>query len=203
MILFSAGNALWAFEQPDRGASGPELLAFYGDLSGRIEVGGLLSLASIAMFVVFASAFRAVLVELEGDELFANIAFGGALLGLAAGVGAESINMAAALRAQDGELTEALAMALFDISYVLGTNAAGIGLGLLTFVTGAAALRSGVLLPRWLAVAALGVGVASLTPFWHDALDQYGTGPSFLILLAVGVLLLRGGGRAAAPRAGS
>lgn len=185
-ILFAAANALWGLEQPDQGAAGPELLDFYGDLAGRIVAGALLSLISIAMFVVFASALRSVLIELEGDELLANIAFGGALLGLAAGVGAETINMAAALRAGDGELTESLAQALFDISYVLGYNGAGIGIGLLTLATSAAALRAGALLPRWLAVVGLALGVALLTP-----LSQYVLGPAFLLLLVLGVLLLR------------
>jgi hypothetical protein len=191
-VLFAAGNALWAFEQPSSGAPGSELLAFYVDMSERIVAGALLSLISIAMLVVFASAIRSVLIELEGDELLANIAFGGALLGVAAGVGAETINMAAALRAGDGELTEPLAQALFDISYVLGFNAAGIGIGLLTLATGAAAMRARALLPRWLAVVGLALGVALLTP-----LSQYVLGPSFLLLLIMGVLLLRG---SAVPR---
>lgn len=187
VVLFAAGNALWAFDQPDRGASAPELLGFYGDLSTRIVAGALLSLISIAIFVVFASALRSVLVELEGDELLANVAWGGALLGMAAGVGAETINMAAALRAEDGELTGALALALFDSSYVLGYNAAGIGIGLLVLATAAAALRARALLPRWLAVVGLALGVALLTP-----LSRYVLGPAFLLLLALGVLVLRG-----------
>jgi hypothetical protein len=193
-ILFVGANSLWGFEQPGRGASGPELVEFYSDLSGRIVTGAVLSLISIAMFVVFASAFRSVLVELEGDELLANIAFGGALLGLAAGVGAETINMAAALRAGDGELTESLALALFDTSYVLGYNAAGIGMGLLALATGAAALRAGALLPRWLAVVGLALGLALLTP-----LSQYVLGPGFLFLLVLGALLLRGSAVRAVP----
>jgi hypothetical protein len=186
-VLFASANALWGFEQPGPEASGPELLSFYGDLSGRIVVGALLSLISIAMFVVFASALRGVLIELEGDELLANVAFGGAILGLATGLGAETINMAAALRAGDGQLTGSLAQALFDISYVLGYNAAGIGIGLLTLSIGAAALRAKAMLPRWLAVVSLALGAALLTPLSH-----YVLGPSFLLLLILGVLLLRG-----------
>ena len=186
-VLFAGANALWAFEQPDPGASAPELLDFYRDLSGRIVAGALVSLISIATFVVFASALRSVLIGLEGDELLANIAFGGALLGLAAGIGAETINMAAALRAGDGTLTSSLALTMFDISYVLGYNAAGIGIGLLTLATAAAALRARALLPRWLAVVSMGLGVALLTP-----LSRYALGPSLLLLLALGLLLLRG-----------
>ncbi len=191
MILFAVGNALWAFEQPAPDASGAELVDFYTDLSGEIEVGGLISLTSIAAFAVFAGAFRGVLVELEGDELLANIAFGGMLLGLAAGLGAEGINMAAALRAGDGELTESLAIALFDISYFFGSSAAGIGFGLFTFATGAAALRAKALLPRWLAIVAVVLGVALVTPLTGWVLGEYAVGPTCLLLLVLGVKLLR------------
>ncbi len=186
-VVFAAANSLWAFQQPSSGASPAELLDFYGSLSGRIEAGALLSLISIAMFAVFASAFRGVLIELEGDELLANIAYAGAILGLATGLGAETINMAAASRAGDGELTGSLAETLFDVSYVLGYNAAGIGIGLLSLATGAAALRAGAILPRWLAVVSVALGLALLTP-----LSRYALGPSFLLLMALGVLLLRG-----------
>jgi hypothetical protein len=192
-LLFAGANALWGFEQPEWGAAAPELVDFYEDLSGRIVAGGLLSLVSIALFVVFASALRGLIVAIDGNELFANIAFGGSLLGLAAGIGAESINMAAAMRASDGELTEPLALALFDISYVLGYNAAGIGIGVLALAVGVVALRSGALLPRWLAVIAIVLGAGLLTP-----LSEYLLGPAFLLLLALGVLVLRGSARPAA-----
>jgi hypothetical protein len=186
-LLFAIANALWAFQQPAQGASGAELVRFYEDLSTQIVVGGLLSLVAVALFVIFASAFRGVLIELEGDELLANVVYGGALLGMAAGIGAESINMAAALRAGDGELGVPLAQALFDSSYVLGYNAAGIGLGLVAIGTGAAALRSRALLPRWIAVAVILLGIGLLTP-----LSRYVLGPAFLFPLVLGMLLLRG-----------
>jgi len=188
--VFGAANALWAFEQPDRGASAQELVDFYSDLSGRIVAGALLSLIAIALFVVFASAMRVILTELEGDELLANIAFGGAMIGLATGLGAETINMAAAMRAGDGELSGTLAQALFDTSYVLGYNAAGIGIGLFTLAIGVVALRARAILPRWLAMVSVILGIALLTP-----LSVYTLGPAFLLLLALGVLLLRGSAR--------
>jgi hypothetical protein len=77
-LLFALANALWAFQQPAQGASGAELVRFYEDLSTQIVVGGLLSLVAVALFVVFASAFRRVLIEVEGDELLANVVYGGA-----------------------------------------------------------------------------------------------------------------------------
>jgi hypothetical protein len=48
-VVFSAANAIWAFEQPAPGSSGPEPIDFYTDLSSRIVVGGLASLFSIAI----------------------------------------------------------------------------------------------------------------------------------------------------------
>ena len=189
VLLFIAGNAIWAFEQPAPDASGTELVDFYSDLSTRIEVGGLMSLTSIAIFGVFAAALRSVMAE--SDELFADLAFGGALLGLAAGLGAEGVNMAAALRAEDGQLSEDLALALFDISYVFGSSATGIGFGLFTFALGAAALRAGALLPRWLAWVAVVLGIALVTPLTGWVLGEYAVGPSFLIVLFLGVRLLR------------
>ncbi len=195
-LVFAAGNALWGFEQPDPGASTDELLDFYGDASDRIVAGALLSLLSIAGLVFFASAVRPILAELDRGEMFANVAFGGALLGAAAGLGAETINMVAALRAADGELTDSLAQAAFEISYVLGFNAAGVGLGLLSIALGAVALRTRALLPRWLAVVSLVIGVGMLTP-----LSQFLIGPSFLILLLVGVLLVLDSSPTIPPRA--
>jgi hypothetical protein len=191
-VLFSAANAIWAFEQPAPGSSAPELIDFYTDLSSRIIVGGLGSLLSLAIFVVFASALRGILAELEGDELLANAAFGGTILGLAAGLGAESVNLAAALRAGDGELTEPLALALFDISYVFGSYATGIGFGVAMLAIGAVALRSGKLLPRWLAFVAVVIGLAMVTPLAGYVLGEYTVAPCFLLLAVLGVLLLRG-----------
>jgi hypothetical protein len=197
-VLFSAANAIWAFEQPAPGSSAPELIDFYTDLSSRIVIGGLGSLLSIAIWVFFAGALRGVLAELEGDELLANAAFGGILLGLAAGFGAESVNMAAALRAGDGELTEPLALALFDISYVFGSYVTGIGFGVMLLATGAVALRSGKLLPRWLGLVALAIGLAMVTPLAGYGLGEYTIAPCFLLLAVLGVLVLRGSAVASA-----
>ncbi len=185
-ILFGAGNALWALEQPDAGAPAREIVAFYTGTSARILAGASLSLVGGALFVLFASGVRVILREYEGDDLLATTAFGGALLLVAAGLGAETINMVGALRAEDGQLTKGLGEALFQISYVLGYNAAGVGIGILVLATAAVALRARALLPRWLALVLLLVGVAFLTP-----LCRFLLGPSVLLLGAVSVGLLR------------
>lgn len=185
-LLFGVGNALWAFEQPDAGAPAGEIVAFYTDSSGRIIAGASLSLLAIAVFVVFASGLRAILRELEGDDMLAATAFGGALLMLAAGLGAETINMVGALRADDGQLTRELGQALFEISYVLGFNAAGVGAGILLVATATVALRARALMPRWLALLLFAVGLAFITP-----LSRFLLGPAVLLLAVVSVQLLR------------
>jgi hypothetical protein len=185
-IVFGAGNALWALDQPQAGASARKVVAFYTDGSDRIVAGGSLSLISIAVFVFFASGLRAILREYEGDDVLATTAFGGALLAMVAGLGAETINMVGALRAGDGQLTPELGRALFEISYVLGYNGAGVGIGILVLAACAIALRSRALLPRWLALVLLVVGVAFLTP-----LSRYLLAPAVVALAVVSVVLIR------------
>lgn len=186
VVLFGVGNALWAFEQPDAGAPAREIVAFYADTSTEIVIGGSLSLVAIALFVLFASGVRALLREHEGDDLFATAAFGGALLAMAAGLGAETINMVGAMRADGGQLTLDLGRALFEISYVLGYNGAGVGIGIFALAIAVVALRSRALLPRWLALLMLVAGLAFITP-----LSRFLLGPSILLLAVVSASLLR------------
>jgi hypothetical protein len=185
-VLFGAGNALWAFAQPDAGAPTRAIVAFYTHTSARIIVGASLSLLAGAAFVLFASGIRAILREHEGDDVLATTAFGGALLLIAAGLGAETINMVGALRAHDGRLTPALAQALFEISYVLGYNGAGVGVGILILAIAVVALRARALLPRRLALLLLPVGVAFITP-----LSRFLLAPSILLLAVGSVGLLK------------
>ena len=194
-VVFTAGNALWALEQPAPDAPAAEVVAFYTDASGRIVAGGLISLLSIAILVAFAAGLRGLLAELEDDTLLADAAFGGLLVGLAAGIGAETINMAAALRAGDDALTEDLALALFDVSYMFGSYGAGVGFGVAALALGVAALRSGALLPRWLAAVAIALGAAMVTPLSGIVIGEWTVGPSMVLFAVVGVLLLTGSRR--------
>jgi hypothetical protein len=188
VLLFGAGNAIWALGMPSAGTPVAEVVDFYEERADRIVIGGSLSLLSIAVAVVFAAAVRQVLRDAGGDDVLATTAFGGLLLGLAAGVGAESINMVAAQRAQDGELSPDLAQSLFEISQVLGSTAAAVGIGVFALATAAVALRTGVL-PRWVAVVTAVAGVVLLSP-----LAQVNVLPGallILIALLVAVPLLR------------
>jgi hypothetical protein len=105
---------------------------------------------------------------------------------VAAGLGAESLNMVGAWRADDGQLTPELGRALFEISYVLGYNGAGVGIGILLLATTAVALRAGTLMPRWLAFLLFVVGLAFITP-----LSRFLLAPSILLLAVASIQLLR------------
>ena len=95
------------------------------------------------------------------------------------------------------QLSEPLAAALFDVSYVLGSYAIGPGLGLLAGALSLAALRSPALLPRRLAVAGLVVAAALVTPLAAVTIGEYTAGPPLVIVAAVGSRLLRGAARPA------
>jgi hypothetical protein len=185
-ILFGAGSALWAFDQPSAGAPGREVVAFYADTSTGIAVGGSLSLFAVALFVFFVSGARAILREHEGEDLFATAAFGGAIVLVVAGLGAETINMVGAFRADDGQLSPQLGRALFEISYVLGYNAAGVGIGIFVLAVAAIALRSRALMPGWLALLLLVAGLAFITP-----LSRFMLGPAVFLFAVVSANLLR------------
>ena len=188
-MLFGVGSALWAPGWPAAGAPPAEIAHFYRDTSAGIVAGASLSLLAIAAFILFAAALRRVLTEAEGDDLLATTAFGGALLGGAAGLGAETINMVGALRAHDGQLSHALAQSLWEIARVLGSTAAGVGMGVFALATAAVALRTGLVLPRSLALVTLVVGVLLLTPASY--VGEVTGASLMLITLIIAVVLLR------------
>ena len=152
---------------PDRGTSADELVPYYEDRADRIVVGASLSLLAIAVFVLAAAALRRVLIEAEGDDVLATTAFGGALIGAAAGVCAEGVNMMAALRAQDGELSGELARSLFEIPQMMGSVGAAVGFGVFALAAAAVALRSGRVIPRYDAVIVAVIGLVLLSPLAH------------------------------------
>ena len=197
-LLFGVGSAIWGLDMPTGGTPAAEVAEFYSDTADRIVIGASLSLLAIAAFVLFASALRQVLVDAGGEEFLATTALGGAGLGLAAGIGAETINMMAALRARDGELSDALAQSLFETSQILGSTATGIGIGVFALATATVALRTGRVLPRWIALLTLVVGVAMLTPLNYVNVLP-GAAMVLLSLLIGGALLRRDPLPASAP----
>ena len=163
-VLFILGSGIWAVDQPTAGASAEEIVDFYSDSSTRIVIGGSLSLVAIALFTIFASGLRLILREHDVDDLFGLAAFGGLMLLIAVGVGAETINMAGAMRAADDDLSAELGRSLFEISYVLGYNGAGVGAGIALLGIAGAAWRSPGFLPGWAAPVLTVAGLLLMTP---------------------------------------
>jgi hypothetical protein len=192
VALFAVGNALWSIDIPQPGAPAQEILDFYSERSTRIVVGASMSLVAIGVFAYFGAALRSLLGRLEGDDVLGTTALAGVVLACAAGLGAETINMVGAMRAGDGDLSPELGRALFEISQVLGFEAAGVGLGVMALALSAVALRRRALVPRWLAIAFAAIGAAMLTP-----LARYAFPPGILALGVVSVLVYRNPGRPA------
>jgi hypothetical protein len=101
-------------------------------------------------------------------------------------IGAETINMVGAMRADAGQLTPELGRTLFEVSYVLGYNGAGVGIGIFVLAIATVALRSRTLLPRWLWLLLFVLGAAFITP-----LSRFLIGPSILLLAVVSAGVLR------------
>ena len=186
--LFATGNAIWALGFPPGGTPVAEIVAFYEERAERIIVGASFSLLAIGAFVVFAAAVRRVLIDAGAEEWLATAGFGGAVLGMAAGMGAESINMIGGLRASENTLTPELAHAVYEIPQVLGSFAAALGLGVFALTSGLAALRSGAL-PRQVSLIVLGSGVLLLTPLSY--LNVIAGGLMIAVSLLIAVPLLR------------
>jgi hypothetical protein len=188
-VLFGTGSAIWGLDMPEDGTAVLDVIEFYRDTADRIVIGATLSLLAIAAFLWFAAALRRVLADAEGSDVLATTAFAGALLSMAAGIGAETINMAAALRAQDDELSDELARSLFETSQVLGSVATGVGLGVFALATAAVALHSGRVLPRVIAIAFGVLGVVLLSPLAH--VNWLPGAALVVITLVTGILMLR------------
>jgi len=185
--LFAIGNAIWAIGMPSAGARVSEILAFYQQRSTRIVVGGSLSLLALVLFLWFAAAVRQVLKARGSADFLTTVAFGGAVLTTTLGCAAESLNMAAAFRAGDEQLSADLAQVLFEVTQDFGSVQSGHGLALFAAGVAAASLRSGAL-ARWRCYLLLAAAIILLTP-----LGRLNVVPGILLILvaltvAVGVL---------------
>ena len=186
VVLFGAGSAIWGLEQPPRDAGTEEIVSFYEGTSIEILIGGTMSIIAVLFFVWFGAVLRERLVAAEGSERtgLPLVAFAGTVITAAVGLGAETINMAGALSAEDGQLTADTAQIYFDVSYALGAPSAGVGIAMVAVPTAVIALRTARPLRPWAAWTALLVGLAALTPAMLT--------PAFALLTLLGLLLLAG-----------
>ena len=180
-LVFGAGNAIWAFEQPPRDADAERLLSFYEGASTQIMIGGTISAASLFFLVWFGAVLYQWLSasDVARGSGLVPMAFGGAVLIAAVGLGAETINAVAATRAEDGELTAEAAQIYFDVSFMFGYTAAGVAMAVFAAPIALIAMGAGRRLTAWLAWLVVAVSLVMLIPQL-----------SILFLFAVPVILL-------------
>ena len=165
-VLFAAANAIWGFEQPPRDSGSERILSFYEGTSTEIVIGGTLSAISLFFLVWFGAVLRDWLAEAEGGRRteLPLMAFGGAVLTAAVGLGAETINAVAAMRADDGQLTAGSAQVYFDVSFMFGYPAAGVAMATFAAPIALVAMRAGRPLLGLLAWLVVAVSLAMLIP---------------------------------------
>lgn len=194
-VLFGTGSAVWALEQPARDAPRGEIVSFYEDTSAQILVGGTISLISLFFLVWFGVVLRERLADAEGPEAsgLPSVAFAGTVLLVAVGLGAETINMAGALSADDGRLTPETAQIYFDVSWAFGAPAAGVAIATVAVPVALIALRTGRLLSPWGAWLGFLLALATLTPLMWTAAFQYPFALAVLLLAVFSARLYRRG----------
>lgn len=165
-VLFAIGNVLWAFEQPSPNAPVGEVVSFYEDTSTEIVIGATISIVSLLFFLWFGATLHERLRAAEGSSRsgLPLMAFGGAVLIATVGLGAETINMAGALRAGDHTLTPDTAQIYYDVSNALGYTSAGGAIAAVAIPTALVALATGRVVSRWTALLALLIALLVMTP---------------------------------------
>jgi hypothetical protein len=194
VVLFTIGSALWALEQPAIGAEPYESVTFYEDASTQILVGGSLSLLSIALLAWFGSVLRDALAraELPHATGLPLAAFAGIVLACAVGLGAETINMAGAIRAlDDGRITEGAAQTYLDVSSALGYWAAGAALAVTAASTALVAIGTRTILPRGMAWATLALAVVLMTPILITPAGKFAFALPLLVIAALSISIYR------------
>ena len=192
-VLFGIGSALWGFEQPAQDAGSEELISFYEDTSTEILIGGTISIISLPFWVWFGAVLRERLAAAEGSAAsgLPLVTFAGMVLLAAVGLGAETINMAGAQSADDGQITADTAQIYFDVSWALGAPAAGVASAMAAAPIALIALRTGRVLPPWATWLVLLMSLAMLTPIMWTAAFQYPVGLALLLLAALSIHLYR------------
>ena len=183
-LLFGLGSGLWAFEQPARGAETAEIVSFFQGTSVQILIGGTMSIISLIFLVWFGAILRDRLAVAEGSQStgLPLLAFAGTVLTAGVGFGAETINMAAALNAEDGQLSGETAQVYFDLTYAFGAHAAGVTIAMVAIPIGLTALRTRQIVPPPAAWLALIFAAAMLTPAIFNR-------AAFLLLYSMTVVL--------------
>jgi hypothetical protein len=194
-VLFAAGSAIWAFDQPDQDAGSEEIVSFYENSSSEIIVGGTMSVIAVLFVVWFGAVLRDRLAAAEGPNRsgLPQVAFAGTVLIAAVGLGAETINMAGAWSATDDQLTPDTAQIYFDVSWAFGAPAAGVAVAMVGLPLGLIALRTGRVIRPWAAWLTILVALVTLTPVMWTSAFQYPFSLAVLLFAALSVRLYQQG----------
>lgn len=163
-VLALAGT-LASPSEPDFVAEPGTIAAFYSDNHGALLGADTMYLLAGVLLLVFAGFLRSAISGAEGGAgRLGDIAFAGAVAGATASLGAASLDLVAALRAdENGAIPPDLAAALWDSSAALFSLAAPMALGAAVLATAIAAFRTD-LLPTWFGAVSAVLGVALLAP---------------------------------------
>ena len=160
-VLLIAASFIVVGEPPDLNAPADEVVSFYTENDSSLQFGAALLALGAFFFLLFATATAALLRrDPPASSVSANFSLGGGIL---FAVGA-TIFAGLAFTAGDavddvGPATlQTLHVLEMDMFFTLAVGTAAFLLG-----TGVGALKTAVL-PRWLAWAAIVIGIAAITP---------------------------------------
>jgi hypothetical protein len=139
---------------------GPDILAQYKAHDGRILLGGIIWLIGTALFLWFLGSLRTRLLAAEGPEgRLTSIAFAGGLATAILGALIPGPDVAGAFSKDDIDASGASALHHLTSMFFI---AAEYLCPVLLVATGLVALRTGAVLPRWLAWITLLIALAML-----------------------------------------
>lgn len=166
VVLLVAGMIIAAKGSPGFAGPAEEIADYYVDETGRILAATVLFAIAAPFFVWFLGCLRTGIARVEGGATrLASTAFGAGIAALALLLAALMINAMGALRAdEDGQIALEAATVFFDTTNVLFGAAAPAAFAATLIATAVASLRHKAVLPGWLAVATIVLGVVNVIP---------------------------------------
>lgn len=145
---------------PSDKASAAKIVQFYSQHQTGQQVTALLTIIAVAVGVFFFGTVRARLRQFPGNERYAAMMFGGAILFAAGGCISAGISLTLADRPTHLEAAAAQTLNLLQLNFSFPFTLAGIAALLLT--SAIAILRS-TALPKWVGWLSVVMGVVALT----------------------------------------
>ena len=186
VALIIVSLILIAEDAPDFVEEPREVADYYAGNTGRLIAGFYIGALANVFLIWFAGSLRSALRSAEGGEgRLAAVAFGGGVAAAVLFIASDWINLAAVFRAdEDGAIDPAVAASLNDVAGGFLGGGAALALGVLVAAAAVIALRSGSILPRWLAWISLALAVLLVSPVGY-----IGTAIAALWVVIVSVML--------------